>query len=422
MPESTIFTLPEFRPYHERFLSRSTTFTKYRRYYDGTIYKDSRFKLAHKLYAETRSLFAFLARAVDLDVALVPGVMAPWELAEGTPQAQIDAQVTLYEWSGWDTEGDDWLEDGATLGEAMIKIVPDGNTVQMQRLKPELALLVKHLDPESQQVVDLALIVDRNARDAANEKYEYAEAITPWEIRTYRNGEPHGYNGNPDRYDNPLSFVPVVRTKNDTECRPTFAKAMPQIDSVNELASYINDIIGKHAEPQWVVSGAESQELTKGDNVWFIPDSAAKISPVLAQLQIDGALAFVREIKVETKGNLPELAFDDLRVAKQIATETLEIQLMELDAKIWKMRRRYDAGLVDAHRMAAMAALVYGIGGLETLLAPHSFDYKRPVRPISKLDQIRLDEAELALEAQRQVFAGEGLSATAGVTAEIVRG
>lgn len=409
---STVFQLPEYKPYQGRFNHRAVTFRQFRSYYDGTIYDDSGFKLAHKLYAQTKALLSFLARAVDLDVAFVPGMMAPWQLAEGTPKKVMDAQKTLYEWSSWDTAGDEWLEDGATTGEAMIKIVPDAEMrrVQMQRLDPAICLLTKHFDPETQSTVDLALIVDRSQTDSEGKTYEYAEAITPMEIRTYWDGAPHGYNGNPDRYPNPLGFVPVVRAKNDAKCRPTFAKALPSLNSVNELASYLNNIIGKHAEPQWAAMGVDQTDLVKsGDNIWLFP-TGSSLQAVLAEVDVAGALAFIQEIKGETKSNLPELAFDDLRAKDQIATETLEIQLVELDAKIWKMRRHYDAALVDAHTMAAMAATVYGFGELATLLAPHSFDYKRAIRPVSRLEQIRTEEAELNLALLKSATGGDGLT------------
>ncbi len=268
----------------------------------------------------------------------------------------------------------------------------------------------------------MALVVVPEMADHAGELYEYAELITPLEVRTFRDGGPHGYEGNPDRYPNPLGFVPVVATNNDRGRRPTFAKAQPQLNSTNELASYLADIIGRHAEPQWAISGGEPSELVKsGDNIWYLP-AGASAEALLASVDVAGTLEFIREVKAETKANLPELAFDDLRTAKQIATETLEIQLVELDAKIWKMRRRYDAGLMQAHRMAASVATVYGIRGLEGLTLPHALDYARPVRPVSRFDMIRLEEAELALEAQKQIFGGERLTTTAGAIDAIVRG
>lgn len=406
-------------------MMRSLKFGRYRRYYDGTIYSDSAFRLAHKLYSQTKALVSFLARAVDLDVALVPGVMGPWELAEGATQQTIDAQQQLYRWSSWATEGDDWLEDGATLGEAMLKIVPmpEQRMVKMQRLKPEISLLIdNHVDPQTGERNQLLIICDRGATDGSNETYEYGEVITPAEIRTYRDGEPFGYNGNPDRYPNQLGFVPAICTGCDTDKRPTFSKVLPQLDSVNELASYVADIIGRHIEPQMAAFGVDPNALTKShEKVWFFPPADARLEPIIAEIDIDGSLAFIESIKGETKANLPELAFDELRAKDQIATETLQVQLIELDAKIWRMRRRFDAALISAHIMAAVALGVYRIADLSALLAPHELDYQRPVRPISRLEQIREEEAELALEAQRSVFEGEGITQSAGVASEIVR-
>lgn len=395
-------------------MSRLRRFSLRRKYYEGTIYDDSAFKVDHRLYLQTKALLSFLARAVDLDVALVPGMMDAWTLTEGTSDAVKAARDQLYSWSNWATEGDGWLEDGATLGEAMLKIVPGQSLVQMQRIKPELCMVVEHIDPQTQEPVEMAIIVDRSMVDSAGESYEYAEIITPDEIRTYWNGNPHGYNGMADRYPNPLGFVPLVTVQHDSEGRPTFAKALPSLNSVNELASYLANIIGRHGEPQWAIIGAEQSDLQKsGNNAWFLPPGS-DVKAILAEIDVPGALAFIQEIKGETKSNLPELAFDDLRSKDQIATETLEIQLVELHAKIWKMRRRYDAGLAQAQQMAALAAQVMGIGGIDQLLNAHSFDAKRPVLPVSEMDQIRLAEARLGLEMQQKAASGESLTLNMG--------
>src|SRR5262245_21801130 len=130
MATSTVFELPEFRPYHGRFMARLSKFNTYRGFVNGSIYRNSQFRLIHKLYAETKALFSFLARAVDLDIALVPGLMGPWALEEGTPQVILAAQKQLYEWSQWSIGSDEWLEDGTSLGEAMLKIVPVPGMVQ----------------------------------------------------------------------------------------------------------------------------------------------------------------------------------------------------------------------------------------------------------------------------------------------------
>ena len=418
----SLFDLPEFRPYQTRYLARRQTFVTRHHYYKGTIYQDSAFRIAHKLYAATKALFLPLARAVDLDVALIPGMGDPWALDEAATDAQRAAQGLLYTWSQWATVGDTWLEDGAKLGEALLKVVAVApGAVALQRLDPTIGMLTRAVD-ETGQTVDMLIIADPEAEDAGGERYEYGEVITPSLVRTYRNGEPFGYDGQPERWENPLGFVPVVQVLNDARGEPTFAKCQPQLDAVNELASYLADIIGRHAEPQWAITGAEQGELTKsGQNVWFLP-AGAKIEAILAQIDVAGTLAFIQAVGSEMKGGLPELAFDDLRAKDQIATETLRVQLIELEAKIWKMRRRYDAALVQAHQMAALTASIYGIAGLEPLLEPHSLDGRRPILPPSRMEEIALEQAELALEAQRAMASGDGLTATAVRDTDAVQG
>lgn len=399
---NSIFELDEFRHLASQFYSRKTQYIRYRRYYDGTIYSDSSFKMAHKLYAQTKALFSFLARAVDIDVALVPGLNNAWQL-EGDDTAILAARNRLYDWSKWLTVGDGWVEDGATLGEAMIKIVPNLNsrTVEMQRLKPELCIIDG----------DMAIIADNTRTGSDGKQYEYAEVITPELIRTFRNGEPFAYGDIEAVYENPIGMVPIIVANNDTDKRPTFAKMLPQLNSVNELSSYLADIIGRHAEPQWAAFGVEQGELTKsGNNVWFFPNPQSKLEAIIAQVDVPGTLSFIETIKTETKSNLPELAFDDLRSKDQIATATLRVQLIELQAKITKMRRRYDGALVEAHQMAAIIAESYGIGELSPLLQPHSIMTDRPVFPVNRMEEIQLEEAELALEMQRRLSTGDSMN------------
>lgn len=416
MANGSIFNLPEFKRYRAPFMARASKFATYRGFVDGSIYRNSQFRMMHKLYAETKALFSFLARAVDLDVALVPGVMGPWALKEGTPQAILDAQAQLYQWSEWPVESDEWLEDGASLGEAMLEIIVSEDDsgsaiVKLDTVCPEHCMLVEdHMDLTDQERVQMALYVDASQVDDEGTQYEYARVITPGEIRLYKDGNPFDYNGDGDRYANPLGFVPIICTENDSECRPTFSKTIEQITSVNEFASYLGETIARAIDAQWAISGAEQSDLEKsGHNVWFLPMDA-KVQAIVAQLDIPGALAFIQEVKTETKSNLPELAFDDLRAKAQIATETLEVQLVELDAKIWKMRRRYDAGLIKAHQMAALAAQVSGVSGLEALLQPHQMDYKRPVRPISEMEQIALENARMGRDMQRTLMSGDGMT------------
>lgn len=180
------------------------------------------------------------------------------------------------------------------------------------------------------------------------------------------------------------------------------------LDEVNQLASYLGDIIAKHAEPQWAVIGAEPSDLVRsGDNVWFIPgggDAKALVAPV----DVAGVLQFIQEIAKNVQDSLPELSFDELRQKTEIATATLELQLMELVLKVKRTRPNYDDGLTRAMRMAGLAAATMGVNELRPLNDTSlEINTDRPVLPMDPKTALEIETLELALSRERGM--GEGL-------------
>lgn len=416
--ESTIWGLEEFKPYSAQWGMRQNLLAYRRAYYDGTIYANVRERfeqlgtlqasLGPRLYRGTKALFLMLSRAVDVDVGIIPG---EWALDEDEAPATWEPAIEqVFAWSDWATDGPLYVHYGAQYGITGLKVCDVREPAEARRV------LIKPLDPSCFLLVRsgqydttprMAIIVEQRCDDGADE-YEYAEVIEPTRVRTYRNGEPYGYDGRESEYSNELGFVPVVERHHmktggeHGEC--TYEKAIPILDEVNELASYLADIIKKHAEPQWAIIGAEPSDLTKsGDNVWFVP-TGGDAKPLVAGIDIGGVLAFIQEVAKNAHDALPELAFEELKSKTQIATATLEIQLMELVLKIKRVRPNYDHGLADALRMAGKAAKSMGLTELavldDELLA---FDCDRPIIPLDRMSQIALEQAELSLEQQRAI-------------------
>lgn len=421
----SIFDLPEFKPFSRRWEQRSALFALRRAYYDGSIYGKrmaaSLGWLAPRLYGSIKPLFLPLARAVDVDAGIVPG---GWTWEADTPDPVRLARQRLFDWSDWDTDGVLLVHYGAVFGQSGLKVVDlrEQGRVLLVPISPEMYMLVESGQYDS--TPRMALWIEEREGDDGPE--EYAEVIEAERIRTFVDGEPVGVDGREPEYRNELGFVPFVecyhmRTGHRAG-EPTFEKALPLLDEVNGLASYLAEIIKKHAEPQWAIFGAEPSELThSGDNVWFIPGQGdAKI--LVPDLDIDGVLKFVEAIRSNVHGALPELAFDELRGKDQIATATIELQLLELVLKIKRIRPNYDDALITALQMAGRAARSMGLAELAVLDDEGlAFDNERPVLPVTRLDEIRLAEAELALAAQQQIFEGGALTATAGVISEVVR-
>lgn len=412
--QSTIWGAEEFKPWAEQWASRQKLLAYRRAYYDGTIYSNVRERFAAlgtlqaslgpRLYKGTKAMFLMLSRAVDIDVGIIPG---EWKLAEDAPEAWGKAIDQVLAWSDWATDGPLYIHYGAQYGVTGLKVCDvraEAQRILIKPIDPCCFMLIRSAHYSAPP--SMAIIVEH--RYEAGEAYEYAEIIEPTRIRTYRNGEPFGFDGRKAEYTNELRFVSVLeqqhlRTGAELgEC--TYEKAIPILDEVNELASYLADIIKKHAEAQWAIIGAEPSDLVKsGDNVWFIPQGG-DAKALVASIDVAGVLAFIQEVAKNAHDALPELAFEELRSKTQIATATLELQLMELVLKIKRVRPNYDHGLADALRMAGKAAKSMGLTELavldDELLA---FDAERPVIPLDRMSQIAIEQAELSLEQQRAI-------------------
>ncbi len=416
----SIFDTPEFKPYAARWKSRLTELTRRRNYYDGSIYTDYRQRLGNagwlwpKLYKGIKALYLPLSRAVDVDAGIVPG---GWTLADDAPIAWQPAIKQVFDWSDWVRDGVLYIHYGSQYGVTGLKVsdLRDAKRVQVKPIKPTSFMMIDPADTGDYDRTPTISFIVEDRIDEAGEKYEYAEVITASDVRTFRDGQPWPFGGREANYVNELGFVPLVEAEHiktgEAYGESTYQKVIPLLDEVNELASYLADIVKKNAEPQWVVFGAEASDLLRsGDNVWFVPGDG-RVEALLPKIDVAGVLEFVREIRDQVTGGLPELAFDELKAKTQIATATLELQLMELVLKIKRCRPNYDHGLADALRMAGRAGASMGLRELARLDDEAlAFDEERPVLPLDAETAIRLEMQALALERER-ADGGEGSNA-----------
>lgn len=412
----SIWGQPEFKPYAARWQERRHELLLRKSYYDGSVYRTLRSQLGGlgslgtlgpRLYRGTKGLFLPLSRAVDVDAGIIPG---DWALAEDAPATWQPAIDQVLDWSDWDVEGVLYIHYGATYGVSGLKIAD---------LRGRQRVVIKPIDPSCFLLIPGAMydpapslaIWCETREDATGASYEYAEVISASHVRTFQNAQPASFDGRPAEYPNDLGFVPFVEVRHietgDRLGECTYQKAIPLLDEVNELASYLADIIRKHAEAQWAIIGAEPSDLVKsGDNIWFIP-AGGDAKALVAAIDVGGVLEFIREIRDNVHGALPELAFDELKSKTQIATATLELQLMELVLKIRRTRPNYDHGLADALRMAGRAAP--GLGAMEVAVLNDEalkFDQQRAVLPLDRETEMRLEMQAIALEQQKYIATG----------------
>jgi len=403
----SIFDLTEFKAYKTPWTNRLKTLNKRAKYYDGSIY-DAAISglswLAPRIGQSIEPLYLPLGSAVDVDAGIIPG---GWLLPEDDAKSEIFQKAidTVFDWSNWDTDGVLFVHYGAMTGVSGLRVAD---------LRDQGKILVQPADPQTFMTIgmkaydstpDMAIMIEERL-DSDGSKFEYAEVITTETIRTFKSGEPYGFDGREASYTNELKFVPYVEIRHIETGKPygecTFQKAIRLLDSVNKMASNLKTIIDKNAKPQWFMTGVEPSELNHSDdNAWFGPvDAKAQI--LVPDIDIAGVLAFIDKIAINVEKALPEKAFDDLRRKDQIATATLELQLMELVLKIKRARPNYDKGLKIALQMAGRAAKTMNLSDIAVLDDEElRFDDQRPILPVDERGQIDLELARLELEQMR---------------------
>jgi len=405
---NTIFSIEEFKPYQKGWDRRMRELMFRASYYDGSVYRGIHdtaiWSLGPRAAKEIKPLFLPLARAVDIDAGIIGGDwLFPPVTIEPKSKTWDAARDALFDMSRWDTKGILYSHYGALYGVSGIRVADvrdeDNKRIELQPARPTCFMLV--YTGEYTDRADLAFWVER--REDEKGVFEYAEVITPKTIRTYRDGALTGFDDRDAEYINEQGVIPIVEVLHIDdgtefgEC--TYQKSILPLNEVNTMATRLSEIISKNADPQWTISGAEPSDLKRGSSImWFLPEGAV-VNPVVPTIDIPGVMEFIREIKSAVYESLPELSFDELRKAGQVATQTLELQLLELVIKIERVRPNYDRGLITAMQMAGKAAVSMGLSELAPLDDPELIlDPNRPILPIMPQDKIALRMSEIELE------------------------
>lgn len=376
----SIFELDEFKPHQNAFEARRDEFLKRESYFDGSVYSNVHWLvrgLPVALSHGVRALYSPLARAVNVDAGIVPG---NWMLTESAQSLQ-DAVNQVFAWSRWATDGVLFVHFGALYGESVLRVadVRAAGEIRVIPTNPASVLLIA--SGVYDRACSMALVVE------TRDDYEYAEVVEPARVRTFKNGEPFGYDKREAEYQNVLGFVSFVSCPHLNNGRSVgdcaFSRAMTLLDEVNGLATDIRQIIGKHMkEPQWGVVGAEAGEVSREGDIWFLP-GGGDFKVLVPAVDLAGILMYLDRLSKQLEKSMPELAFDELTSKELVATATVQLQLLELVLLIKRVRPNYDDALTRALRMAGRAARSMGLENLAGLDSDVlAFDARRPVLPI----------------------------------------
>lgn len=397
---SSIFDRPEYKAYRAKWDARQKELISRGGYYDGSIYKrtkDTFWFLGGQVGGNIKPLFLPFSRAVDVDAGLIP---SGWDFPKDEPRAENwkAARNLLFDRSKWDTNGVLFVHFGAVYGVSGIRVSNEPD-IRITPANPTKYMLV--YDDIYSDVPTKCFWVE-TYKDG-DKSYEYAEVITAETITTYKDGEPYGYSNREPETKNTIGKIPVfecVHINDDTEngeC--TYQKAIVLLDEVNDMATRLLTIVKKHEKPQTIIAGAEPTELERGDDTaWFLP-SGADAKFAIPNIDIQGVLEFIREIKAGVHDALPELSFDEIKKSSQIATATIELQLMELVIKIKRTRPNYDRALTEAMQLAgSISSDLVKVLDDENLI----LDEDRTILPVMARDAIDLEIAQIELDNMRR--------------------
>jgi hypothetical protein len=414
-PSSVFDTVAELTIYRDRWVQRCRHYQTLRAYYKGTVYNDEQLRRALKLYSGIRQIFGPLRRAVNVDVAKVPG---GWTIDQGNPEedrpavpAPVAAAVKqIRAWSDYRASYSRAVKHGAVAGEFGLLVVDDqiARTIQIIPLRPDEVVTGTMSDGLPFGLVIKCGLVDRDGQ------YEYAQLITPNTITTFRNGVQHDFGGGAKR-PNVQGFVPLLLSPylagEDGIGENAFAGTQELLDRVNDAASQALDVIQRNAEPLTVFAGVEEVVFDPENNAVKLTDPQAKVYTVAPNLVIDQALSLIEKVLNEFKNLLPQLILDVLTSRNDLAYDTVITLCMELIDHVTDVRTQVDTAIETAERWALQIGMQMGVfSGIDP--TTHRLDPERPVIQPGPTTRLALEGQRKALTAPQQA-AGQPKAAPA---------
>ncbi|MEU4534273.1 phage portal protein [Streptosporangium sp. NPDC023825] len=170
-----------------------------------------------------------------------------------------------------------------------------------------------------------------------------------------------------DSRPNPLGVIPVVHIPN------VFVSGSPwgqsDIESIislnreyNEKATEVSDIIGYHAAPITVVTGAKVSNLQRGaKNVWGGLPPDANVYNLENGVDLAGPLAYLELLKrsMHEMTGVPETALGQMQPISNTSGVALAIQYQPAMQKYARKKRTYTTGLVRINELVLRTLFLF---------------------------------------------------------------
>lgn len=358
-------------------------------YYTNQVFEDlarwQAYRAAGKLYRHVRPIYNPTRRLVDFYAGITyrgrwssrpeamtqPDAAIPW--AEGADPRLLSAIGQLYQWSNWAAKKTLLTRYGAAVGDVLTVIVDDTarRKVYLENIWPGHVAEID-LNPAGDVI---AYVLEYDTTDAATgDTYTYRREVTKQAIRTYRDGSPHSYEGQPAQIANPYGFVPAAWTMHNptggSHGDPAL-RNISKIDEVNSLAAHALDQAHRILEAPILIAGeaiSQGAAQTKAgatdrktgtgsaEDLKIITSAAGgRIEAV--RLDPGEALEHIDRMLKEIEADHPEIVmYQQLRNMTQVTGPAADRLFGDVAALVDEARTQYDRSTVKLMQMATAIA------------------------------------------------------------------
>ncbi len=374
--------------------------------YESTVYRSihpwaATYKTRYALYRYIRNIYNPAYRLGEFWKAHLWGGQLDAEAGEAGALPIVTSNETLrpaiadvWRWSNWATRKDIVSLQGAIHGDIVLRVIDNValGKVYIESVFPGVVTsLTKdpfgnikgytieedRQSPNNNMTVTYKETAERDGQDVI--------------FKTYMNDAPYAWNGEKSEWREPYGFVPMVHIQHNdvgldwgwSELHPSRSK-MHELD---DLASLLSDQIRKSVNAKWFFTGTKASspnttmtttETTarpepgrEEETALYSSDPNSKAFPLVAPVDIEGAILHITEILKDLERDYPELKFDALRSLGDISGKALRIARQPAETKVLQRRANYDDGLKRAIQMAV------SIGGLRGLFSGFNLDSYR---------------------------------------------
>lgn len=394
--------------------ARNLRYRRNWRYYQNLPYLEPR----PGLYARMRSIFNQITKIVDSDARFTMG-----ERLQVQAEPEVERAINrLWQWSGFQQEKYLLVRYGAVCGDAFLRVVDNRPWELNPEPDEEAPVLLNVLPPDA--VAPRYDPHDRRHMLACKIEYVHGreihkEVITPEQILLYDARDPERVAAT---HPNPLGFIPIVHIRNldigEEFGLCSFHHLLPTVDALNEIASFMMEIVKLYADPVIIGRGMDRGSLRKQTvdaegrpvaTVWWVPTPEGSFEFLEWRGNLPDVLAFLDRIQDSIERNTPELALSSLRQRQDMSGYATSLHLVELVRKVEEMRGNYFTGLECANRMALRILELQGNGSFSD---PAHRVIADPVLPVDEERQLRILQMEhqvLRIKSRATVAAERGV-------------